>query len=393
MRLKILLSILIFSISLLSYGQNISVHKQKKAQIEKEISNINKQLSNTKSQQRQTLNNLALVKRKISNRKALINEIDNELKTINANISTIGKDINRLEIRLDTLETYSERLIYKTYRNRDSRIWFMHIFASENIGQGIRRWSYLKNISKKIEHQAEEIQNTKELLFIEKDKLNTLRKENTAIKQQRVSEYNDLNKDQQYATNTINKLKQKERQFTQELAKKRKQVDALNKQIEKILAEAVKGQKSEGKDEIKINYALSAKFSENKGKLPWPTKYGVIVDKFGQSYHPVLKNIKMPFNNGIDISNSPNAKAYSVFDGVVKQILVMPGYNQCVLVQHGEYFTFYCKLHSVDVKVGDQIKVGSSIGTIENTDNIAILHFQIWKGTTKQNPEYWLIKK
>jgi septal ring factor EnvC (AmiA/AmiB activator) len=77
----------------------------------------------------------------------------------------------------------------------------------------------------------------------------------------------------------------------------------------------------------------------------------------------------------------------------VKQILVMPGYNQCVLVQHGEYFTFYCKLKKVDVKSGQTVKTGAPIGTIDDSEEgNAILHFQLWKGTDKQNPETWLRK-
>ena len=69
----------------------------------------------------------------------------------------------------------------------------------------------------------------------------------------------------------------------------------------------------------------------------------------------------------------------------------MPGYDQCVLVQHGEYFTFYCKLKRVYVKSGDKISTGDRIGEISlNEDGNAELHFQLWKGTDKQNPENWL---
>ena len=117
---------------------------------------------------------------------------------------------------------------------------------------------------------------------------------------------------------------------------------------------------------------------------------GVVTGKFGIHNHPVYKNLKLPENNGIDITTDKNASAYCVFDGVVKQILVMPGYNQCVLVQHGEYFTFYCKISGVSVKPGQKVKTGDRIGIIDADGASSTLHFQIWKGTTKQNPESWL---
>lgn len=68
----------------------------------------------------------------------------------------------------------------------------------------------------------------------------------------------------------------------------------------------------------------------------------------------------------------------------------MPGYNKCVLVQHGNYFSFYCKLGNVNVKVGDKVKTGDTIGTVDTLDGSTQLHFEIWKGTTPQNPETWL---
>ena len=60
-------------------------------------------------------------------------------------------------------------------------------------------------------------------------------------------------------------------------------------------------------------------------------------------------------------------------------------------LQHGSYFTFYCKLRQVFVKSGDKLSTGDRIGQIStNEDGNAELHFQLWKGTDKQNPETWL---
>jgi len=172
-----------------------------------------------------------------------------------------------------------------------------------------------------------------------------------------------------------------------ELEKKRQQVEKLNREIESILSQALKAQQKEKKP---IDYTLSGMFEQNKGKLPWPVAKGVVIGKYGVHYHPVYKNLKLPENNGIDISTSKNAEVLCVFDGVVKQIIMMPGYNQCVLIQHGTYFTFYCKLKKVNVKTGDKVATGEPIGILNEEGNTSELHFQIWKGTTKQNPAVWL---
>ena len=80
----------------------------------------------------------------------------------------------------------------------------------------------------------------------------------------------------------------------------------------------------------------------------------------------------------------------AVFDGEVRQIVVMPGYNKCVLVQHGNYFTFYCKLKYCSVKAGDKVKTGQKIGSVDTIAGQTELHFQVWKEQTPQNPEQWL---
>ena len=79
-----------------------------------------------------------------------------------------------------------------------------------------------------------------------------------------------------------------------------------------------------------------------------------------------------------------------MFDGVVSQVIVMPGYNQCVLVQHGNYFTLYCKMKSVSVKTGEKVRTGQVLGTIDTINGQTQLHFEVWKGNTPQNPESWL---
>jgi murein DD-endopeptidase MepM/ murein hydrolase activator NlpD len=102
----------------------------------------------------------------------------------------------------------------------------------------------------------------------------------------------------------------------------------------------------------------------------------------------------MPFNSGVGISGGRGDEVRAVFNGTVKQIVLVPGYNQCVLVQHGSYYTFYCKLSAVKVKIDDQVTTGDVLGTLAEIDGAYTLHFELWKGGTERlNPELWLRKR
>lgn len=370
-------------------AQDISRQKEQKLQIEQEIALIDKQLSANRNKREQSLNTLILTRQQLNARKKLIARLDEDIAAYEKDISGTNARIRRLNARLDTLRKYHADLIRGAYKTRDNKVWFMYILSSKDINQGLRRWSYLKNISESVRRQAAQIKDTEYDLRIQTARLEELKAESVKARTEREREKDNLTTQEKKMNSLVVQLTKNEKAMKKELRQKQKEVERLNKEIERILAEAVKEQKSgEG---IKVDYALSAKFGENKGKLPWPVANGIIIQKFGQTFHPVFKNLQLPYNNGINISAPAGSNATSVFDGTVKQVLVMPGYDQCVLVQHGEYFTFYCKLKQVYVKSGDKVATGDRIGLIStNDDGNAELHFQLWKGTAKQNPENWL---
>ena len=138
-----------------------------------------------------------------------------------------------------------------------------------------------------------------------------------------------------------------------------------------------------------MDIKLSGEFAANKGKLPWPAD-GPVVERFGKHNHPVYTTLVMPANNGVNIGLSRDAAVSAVYDGEVKRVIVMPGYGRCVLVQHGTYFTFYCKLGQVNVKAGDKVSTGQVLGRVDVIDGQTQLHFEVWKEKTPENPETWL---
>ncbi|MBP5210301.1 MAG: peptidoglycan DD-metalloendopeptidase family protein [Bacteroidales bacterium] len=384
MRRILLITLCLLAFSFESFSQDVSAQTQQKRKLEEEIEYIDNQLKSIVSQQKASMQQMTLLQKKITNRKSLVSQADKEIRQINDQITQKNREIREIQKELDTLQTYYSNLVYNTYKNRDNRVWFMYLLASQDIGQGYRRYSYIKNLSESVSRQADVIRETRAQLEQEKEKLSEMSKELQAVKKEREKEYNSLLSEEKSSQSVLNTLNRNKTKYTNELNQKKKEVERLNKEIERILSQTVKAQKEE-----EIDYNLAGQFEENRGKLPWPVQ-GVITEQFGDHYHPVYKNIKLPTNNGISITTTKNAEVRCVFDGIVKQVLLMPGYNQCILVQHGTYFTFYCKLKQVSVKAGQNIKAGDKLGVLDVVENASVLHFQIWKGTEKQNPEKWL---
>lgn len=376
-------------------GQDTRQQENRKAQLEKEIAQIQKQLRENSTRSSNALNELTLIRKQISNRRSLVRESDREIRIISDSITVARREYRALKARLDTMTVYYERLIRGAYRNRDIRLWYAFVFSGEDVGQATRRYAYLKNLSSEMNRQAAKI---KELQFELETKLASLenmKRRAESLKADRQKELEGLRSEEKRSDTLVANLKRDKTKYQRQLDSKRKQVEALNKEIERIIAQYMdeSKNKSSGKSGAKsskaIDYKLAAEFESNKGKLPWPSD-GPVVEKFGKHNHPVYTSIVMPFNNGIGISLSPGASVAAVFDGEVKRVIMMPGYGKCVLVQHGSYFSFYCKLGQVSVKAGDKVKTGQVIGQVDTIDGQALLHFQIWKEKTPQNPEAWL---
>ena len=388
--IRIILTLLLISAGLGAYAQNTKQQEARKAKLEREIAIIDKQLSENASRSNAMLSNLTLIRKKISNRKALVTESDRQIRKYTDDIYLKQRQINRLQARIDTLTNHYSRLVVSAYKNRDSRIWYMYMLASDNLGQAFRRYSYFKNLSSQMNDEAKKIKASQEELVAEKEKLAVLKKEAQAVKNERVKELEKLRSEEANADKVVKNLQKNRKTYQAQLAAKKKQVVALNKEIERIVAEAVKkSSTTSGKKKVTVDYKLAEEFSKKKGKLPWPVD-GPVVGRFGRHFHPVYKNLELPPNNGVDIAVGKGEKVQAVFKGVVKQVFVMPGYNQCVLISHGNYFTFYCKLKTVAVKAGDKVATGDVIGNVDSINGDTQLHFEVWQNTKPQNPESWL---
>lgn len=390
------LKIIMLSLSLLVFApgvkaQDTRAQEERKARLEREIAIIDRQLAENASQSSSMLSDLTLIRKKISNRKVLVTEADRQVRKYADSIYLTNREITRLQVRIDTLTSHYSRLVMSAYKNRDARVWYMYMFASDNLGQAFRRFGYFRNLSSQMKSEAQRIRDMQDELAVKKERLDRMKKESEAVKASRQKELDELRKDENKADGVVKRLQKDRKKYQNQLTAKKKEVNALNREIARIIAAAMKTDDQKKKDQVRaqLDMKLDAEFANNQGKLPWPAE-GPVVSRFGKQYHPVYKNLELPPNNGVDIALAKGTSVNAVFDGVVTQVFVMPGYNQCVLVQHGNYFTLYCKMKGLVVKAGDKVKTGQALGTIDTINGQTQLHFEVWKGKTPQNPEQWL---
>lgn len=359
----------------------------RKAQLEKEIAVLNAQLKANARNRDKALQNLNLVQRKINRRKALINESEREIRVLDDSISRCQQDIDRLRQEYDTLSVYYNRLVRSAYKNRDARLWYMYILSSESFSQGLRRFGYLRSFSREMSAQGEQLLAMQSELETQSARLSSLKKTAAAVRESRVEDVKQLQGEEAEVSGLVAQLKSDRSRYQKELARRQKEMSELKRKTDQIIQR--KTAEAKKKATTAVDAQLSSSFASNKGRLPWPVE-GTVTGSFGSHPHPVYKNVTLPFNNGVNVAVARNCAVKAVFDGTVASIHVMPGYNQCVLVQHGDYFTLYCRLKTVSVKEGTKVKTGQVLGVVDTIGGEDELHFELWKGQSPQNPESWL---
>ena len=383
-------------------AQNTSEQESRRAALQKEIAQLEQQIKENSSRSTNALNELTLVRRQISSRRSLVEESAAEVQRIKDTIALRQAEADRLQERISTLEQYYHRLVRNAYKNRDARVWYSYLLSSKDLGQASRRYAYLRGLSGEMNSQARKMKQMRAELDEDLRHLDSLRQEAEAIRAAHEQELQGLRREELRSDRLVASLKKDKNLYQRQLESKRKQVEALNREIQRIIAQAIEearkkeeaakkgGKQTAAQTQAQaVDIKLSGEFAANKGKLPWPAD-GPVVERFGKHNHPVYTTLVMPANNGVNIGLSRDAAVSAVYDGEVKRVIVMPGYGRCVLVQHGTYFTFYCKLGQVNVKAGDKVSTGQVLGRVDVIDGQTQLHFEVWKEKTPENPETWL---
>ena len=392
----------VFSTQVVLSQSRKSLEKKRK-QTQREIAYTNQLLKQNKNKSKKSFNQLLILNKKITSRRSLISTIKEEITLLNNKINENQEIIESLSFDLELLKKEYAKMIYYSYKMRNPYDKMIFVLASQDFNQAYKRLKYLQQYTEYRQKQAEAILSVAKIMQIKTLALEEIKNEKTSLLKNQRTETVALSVEKSEQNKILTNLKAQQKDLLAKLRKQERAAIKLRKKIESIIAEeARKARENKKATSTKTGYALtpeekiiSDNFGANKGRLPWPTKRGIITGKYGKHEHPILKGI-IVMNNGVDISTQKGAKARSVFKGKVTRIIKLSGVNNAVMIRHGDYFTVYTNLKSVYVTAGQTIEAKTELGLIY-TDiedgNKTILQLQIWKGNAKQNPAYWLSKK
>ena len=385
--LLVLLLVLINS-PLKSQQTRIELENERQKNLIK-ISEAEKILKETEKSKNVTTGKLNVINKQINNRLSLISNLKKEIKFQNNEILDLSGVIYSLTNDLKILKNEYSEMIYYSYKSRSSLDKLGYVFSSNSYNQMFRRLGYIVQYTNSRKKQIQEIEIVTNELDNQKNNLIHEKRIQNKLLSDEVTENNKLQKLKRNQKKTISDLGKKERRIKKEIKERRISLEQLDNLIKEVIRS--EREKLSGVDLDLIK--LTESFEINIGKLIWPVSSGFISNKFGVHPHPVIKNVKVK-NDGIDIQTSKGSKVYSVFSGKVSTVAFIPGMNNVIIINHGEYYTLYAKLKNLLVEKGDIITIGQNIAYIvTNSDGVSELQFQVWKNNIKLNPEKWIMNK
>ena len=387
-----------FLIILLSYSFN-QYSQQSRSSLEKQrdvnlvkIQEAETILKETEKSKNITVGKLNVINKQIRNRQSLISNLRSDIKVQSDEIILIRNLIMSLKRDLRILNDEYSDMIYSSYKSRSSLDKLTYIFSSKDYNQMFRRFNYIFQYSKFRKNQIIEINNVYEELEYQENNLSDVNKKQKKLLDDELSENNKLQKLKGRQKKIISDLNKKQRNLRKEISERKVALENLDKLIRDIIRREKEALLKNGDDDINL-LEITEGFEANIGKFEWPVKSGFISNKFGEHPHPIIKNIKVK-NDGIDIQTSKSSQVHAIYDGKVSTVAFIPGMNNVVIINHGEYYTLYAKLKNLKVQKGDIISEKQVIADlVTNNDGITQLQFQIWKNNIKLNPENWIIKK
>jgi septal ring factor EnvC (AmiA/AmiB activator) len=424
-------------------------HLQKQQQaLQEEIKNTNKLYLDVKKQTTSMLDRINLINKQISSRRELIVSRQKEIGALQQEESRLEAEIILLNKELKQKQDNYAKAIQGMLKHNVNQNKLFYVLSGKSPGESLRRMQYLREYSKWQKSEAEEIKRQNEVITVRKEELAKAKVDKEKALSALQAEQQRLQSEEKTKQSEMIAVRGQQQQLQKTLQEKQHRANQLNAQIEKLIAEEVARQEREAEARRRAEAAerskkaaeqaakskrepesskkteetasssaeketsrttvapriesdrseaseetfnLSKNFAANKGKLPLPvTGTASIVGNFGAKKHNewnVTTN-----SNGIDIQAQKGANIRAVFDGEVSKVFSFPGSNTCVIVRHGEYYTFYANIYDLFVKQGDKVKTGQSLGRIftDPDTNVSAMHFQLWQKTTKLNPAPWL---
>lgn len=395
--------------------------KREQQTARKAIERDSKLLEKNKKEISRQLNQLSTLEKEIGAQNHEIDQLNRQIDSNNTSIALTQKQIDSLSTHLASLKALYTKSVRKMQTLPGNGGPLAYIFASRSFRECMQRARYLRQFSSWRKKREQEIILTSTELSNRNTTLSSLQIANRQNLDKLASDQASLKQKQTQTDRLIGKLQKEGGTLQTAIAKRQKQLDNLESELNRIIEadrkrqqakaakEKEKTRQTEKKEKQTDNKTkqnsqsvqtvtdpdrkLTGSFEANKGNLLFPVtgSYRVVRGFGNTNYSSRVQTSHV----GVDIQVPTGATARAIFSGEVSNVSQLDGFNTIVVIRHGQYISVYINLASASVRAGQKVNAGQTIGTVATDPadpSHAILQFGLRKDRMELNPLIWVKK-
>jgi septal ring factor EnvC (AmiA/AmiB activator) len=306
-----------------------------------------------------------------------INALEGEVDNATASL-VIAQDelvIKRSMLRRRVREIYKRGPLYSLEA----------LLSAQSFGALVARYKYLHLVAQRDRALVRRVELLNDQVSGTRTQLVRLRGEMELNREQKSEEERRLRELESQRGRALARVQQSARQTQARLA----QVQRDERRLADLLVTFENERRRAAAARPNVPSAPSTLRTSDLGRLDWPVE-GTILYRFGRVVNPNNTTTRW---NGIGIGAAAGTAVKAVAGGQVVLAEAFGTYGQTVIVSHGDGdFSVYGSLARLDVRKGQSIQKGQSVGTVGRTDPDleAHLHFEMRPKGRAVDPLEWL---
>jgi len=354
--------------------------EQERMQVIESIEETDKLIAASESDRQKSLQTLAALRGQIDQRNLLLENIRKSIRTAELEIESNYKSIDSLMEKVADMEKqYASLLRSKYIKKRTSPSW-LTILSASNINEAFLRWNYNRQFESYRNSKIEELSNIKSSMNQTNEEIKNYALENSVLIQEQQLQNSELQKRIGQQNDLVKELQKDKSILQSQLLAIKQSRESLNKAIESRVLGELSGAKLSSDDSNWNNDNIPIV----KGKVMLPITIGYKEDL--SLNVAAIDNTTKSQTASIYAANG--AKVISIAPGKVVSVKNVEGYGNMIILQHGDFYSIYANLNTVDVKAGNSVDQNEKLGTVEKEKNR--LHFELWKDKVRLNANEWL---
>lgn len=232
--------------------------QSQRQKIQQQIKEQERRLQNNKRDVKKRLENLLILNSEIADKRKAIDTIRRDITTLDGNIIVLDNQLKTLEKDLDDRKQKFQNSLRYMHRNRSIQNRLMFVFSAKNFTQMYRRMRFMREYAGYQRVQGEAVKVMKQEVSEAKQELANTKRQKNDLLYRGVQEQKSLEGKQEEQKQVVSTLQKQQKTIEGIISEQRKKDQALNAQIDRLIAEEVARAKARAEAEARRKAAEEA---------------------------------------------------------------------------------------------------------------------------------------